>query len=83
MDTKTTKRQAPRRNPVKKAVALLGGQTATAQIFGISPQAVHKWCKFGFVPNGERCRTIETLLGGRVTRYALNPKMFGKSPTSK
>lgn len=60
-----------------KAVRLAGSQTALAELFGVSPQAVQKWVAQGFAP-GDRCREIESMLEGAVTRYELNPDIFGE-----
>lgn len=65
---------------VEKAVRLAGSQTALANRLGISPQAVQKWVDQGYVP-ADRCRDVETELGGEVTRYELNSKVFGDPPS--
>lgn len=64
---------------IEKAIRLAGSQTALGNLLGITPQAVQKWSKQGFVP-GERCRDVETALQGQVTRYELNPAVFGEYP---
>lgn len=71
---------------IAKAVRLAGNQTALArgvtQIAeakgrsGVTPQAVQKWVAQGAAPP-ERCRDIEEYLEKRVTRYELNPEIFG------
>jgi len=71
---------------IAQAVRLAGSQTALAKGLtrvadargrsGITPQAVQKWVSQGVVP-AERCRDIEELLGNQVTRYQLNPSVFG------
>lgn len=73
---------------IAKAVRLAGSQTALAngisQIAeakggkGVTPQAVQKWAAQGFAPP-ERCREIEDFLDKRVTRYQLNPAIFGSA----
>jgi DNA-binding transcriptional regulator YdaS (Cro superfamily) len=64
---------------IDKAVRLAGSQTALANLLGLSPQAVQKWVVQGFPP-GRRCRKIEDALNNEVTRYELNPVVFGDSP---
>lgn len=64
---------------IEKAVRLAGSQTALATLAGVTPQAVQKWVAQGFVP-GERCRNLESALDAQVTRYELNPDVFGSSP---
>jgi len=63
-------------NGISKAVRLAGNQTKLAVGVGVSPQAVQKWEKQGYVPS-ERCKKVEEFLGRRVTRYELNPDVFG------
>ena len=53
--------------PIEKAIAQLGGQTATARIFGISPQATQQWSAQGRVP-AEYCPRIEQLTGIRCEK---------------
>lgn len=64
---------------IEKAIRLAGSQTALGAKLGITPQAVQKWVKQGVVP-GERCREVETIFDGQVTRYELNPQVFGDAP---
>lgn len=64
---------------IAKAVRLAGSQTALGTLLGLTPQAIQKWVAQGLVP-GERCREVETLLHGEVTRYELNPAVFGEAP---
>ncbi|MGZ9027358.1 MAG: YdaS family helix-turn-helix protein [Telluria sp.] len=61
---------------IQKAVRLAGSQTALADLLHLTPQAVQKWVAHGVAP-GERCREIEAALQGEVTRYELNPMIFG------
>ena len=73
---------------IAKAVRLAGSQTALAKGItqiaeakggsGVTPQAVQKWAAQGFAPP-ERCREIEDFLEKRVTRYELNPAIFGSA----
>ena len=68
-------------NGILKAVRLSGSQTALGNSLGVTPQAVQKWVEQGFVP-GPRCRAIEDLHQGQVTRYELNPEVFGAAEKS-
>ena len=63
-------------NGIAKAIRLAGSQTALGKLVGLSPQAVQKWAARGFVP-GDMCREVEAALYGQVTRYELNPRVFG------
>lgn len=63
---------------IQKAVRLAGSQTALANRLKVTPQSVQKWVSQGYAP-GERCRAIESELNGEVTRYELNPCVFGDS----
>lgn len=62
---------------ISKAIRLAGSQTALGALVGLSPQAVQKWAAQGFVP-GDMCRKVERVLHGQVTRYELNPDVFGE-----
>lgn len=64
---------------IDTAIRLAGSQTALASIAGVTPQAVQKWAKQGVVPP-ERCRLVESHFAGQVTRYQLNPIVFGEAP---
>lgn len=66
---------------ISKAIRLAGNQTALGSLLGLTPQAVQKWAEKGLVP-AERCRDVEAALNGQVTRYELNPTVFGESPES-
>lgn len=66
-------------NGITKAIRLAGSQTALGNILGLSPQAIQKWAAQGFVPS-DRCRDVEDKFDGQVTRYELNPRVFGDSP---
>jgi DNA-binding transcriptional regulator YdaS (Cro superfamily) len=66
---------------IEKAVRLAGSQTALAGRLHVTPQAVQKWVAQGVVP-GDRCRGIEHELQGAVTRYELNPLIFGDAPSA-
>lgn len=65
-------------NGIEKAVRLAGNQTKLALGVGVTPQAVQKWEKQGYVPaTKKRCETIETFLDHQVTRAELNPEVYG------
>jgi DNA-binding transcriptional regulator YdaS (Cro superfamily) len=64
---------------IEKAIRVAGSQTALGRLLGLTPQAIQKWASQGSVP-GERCREVEAKLDGAVTRYELNPDVFGDSP---
>jgi DNA-binding transcriptional regulator YdaS (Cro superfamily) len=64
---------------IAKAIRLAGSQTALGTLLGLTPQAIQKWAAQGTVP-GERCREVESLFDGKVTRYELNPAVFGEPP---
>jgi DNA-binding transcriptional regulator YdaS (Cro superfamily) len=51
----------------------------TAELCGLTVQAIYKWEKSGQVPS-EYCRKIEIATDGAVTRYDLRPDVFGTSP---
>lgn len=66
---------------IAKAIRIANGQSALGRLLGLTPQAIQKWEAQGYVP-AERCREVETKLGGQVTRYELNPAVFGDVPES-
>ena len=66
-------------NGITKAIRLTGDQTALGVMAGVTPQAVQKWFAQGWVPS-KRCLKLEELLKGAVTRYELNPQVFGDPP---
>ena len=51
--------------------------TKLALKLGIGQSAVSNWIARGGVP-AARCRDIETVTDGRVTRYDLRPDIFGE-----
>jgi DNA-binding transcriptional regulator YdaS (Cro superfamily) len=67
---------------IDKAVRLAGSQTALGNLIGVKPQAVQKWAKAGVVP-AQRCIHVEQSLNGEVTRYELNPAVFGSDPSKQ
>lgn len=68
--------------PIQRACDLVGGAVVLAAYFGITLQAVLKWIKKDRVP-ALRCRDIEHLTRGLVTRYQLRPDVFGDSGEEK
>lgn len=66
-------------SPLRTAIDLIGGTSAVALEFGISPGAVSQWLQNGIAP-GPRCKRLEELTKGRVTVYQLNPEVFGTGP---
>lgn len=59
--------------PVRNFIDLLGGQTAVALALGLSPDAVHYWCKRDAVP-GHHLAAFARLLaeaGHRLTAEEL------------
>lgn len=64
---------------IAKAIRIAGSQTALGNLLGLTPQAIQKWAAQGSVP-GERCREVEAVLNCQVTRYELNPAVFGDPP---
>jgi len=64
---------------IAKAVRIAGNQSVLGRLLGLTPQAIQKWEAQGYVPS-ERCREVETKLNGQVTRYELNPAVFGDAP---
>jgi len=65
---------------IAKAIRLAGNQSALGRLLDLTPQAVQKWEAQGYVP-AERCREVEAVLNCQVTRYELNPSVFGDPPT--
>lgn len=64
---------------IAKAIRLAGNQSALGRLLDLTPQAVQKWESQGYVP-AERCREVEAALNCQVTRYELNPAVFGDPP---
>ena len=73
--------------PFDRIVLLAGGTQAAlvreinsraAENEQVSPQAVSKWASAGIPPN--RCRLLEEIAHGQVTRYEMCPEVFGEAP---
>lgn len=65
-------------NPIQKAAAIVGSQSALARILQVTPQAVQHWCAKGFVP-AERVVEIERATSGKVTRQELRPDLYAEA----
>lgn len=63
--------------PLDTAINLLGGQVALAALCEVTPQAVNQWVKKGKAPPKYVLR-IESASG--VSRYELDPEVFGQAP---
>lgn len=66
---------------IAKAIRIAGSQTALGNLLGLTPQAIQKWAAQGVVP-GDRCREVEAALNYQVSRYELNPAVFGDDPVT-
>jgi DNA-binding transcriptional regulator YdaS (Cro superfamily) len=62
-------------NPIDRAIAIAGGQSALAKWLGVSQAMVHKW-KGGASITPERAKQIEVATGGLVKRHELRPDIF-------
>ena len=79
---KTRNHNTPEYAALLKAVEIIGGTMATARAVGVQPPSVTLWLKKGYAPC-ERCRTLEKLTKGEVSRYELRPDVFGPKPGRK
>jgi DNA-binding transcriptional regulator YdaS (Cro superfamily) len=66
-------------SPLRTAIDLIGGTSAVARAFSITPGAVSIWLQRGEAP-ADRCIRLEELCKRKVTRYALRPDVFGNAP---
>lgn len=64
-------------NPVARAVAIVGSQTALARLLKVTPQSVSRWVQSGCAP-AKRIVQIERATAGRITRQELNPDLFAE-----
>lgn len=62
---------------LEQAIDILGSQEALATRLKIRSPSISEWRKRGRVPVA-RCREIEGLTEGRVTRRDLRPDLFGE-----
>jgi DNA-binding transcriptional regulator YdaS (Cro superfamily) len=60
---------------------MAGNQSRLAALLGVTPQAVQQWVDRNRVP-AERCVAVERAVDGQVTRYELNPDVFGQAPVA-
>lgn len=68
-------------NAIERSIQAVGGvQAELAKRLGVTPGAVNQWLKGRRPVPAERCRAIESLTGGAVTRYDLRPDVFGTAP---
>lgn len=66
-------------NALKRAVELLGGQSATAEALEVSQGAVWKWLnrmESKRTPPAEHVLKLERLTGGKVKRHQLRPDLY-------
>lgn len=62
---------------IRYAAYLAGSQTKLADLLGITPQAVQRWCSGAVVVPADRAKQVERVLDGKVTRIELRPDLFG------
>ncbi|MAY41705.1 MULTISPECIES: helix-turn-helix domain-containing protein [unclassified Neptuniibacter] len=60
---------------IKRAIKILGSQTALAEELGVTPQAVQQWEASGTVPV-KRVIEIEKATNGKVSRQKLRPDIY-------
>jgi len=63
-----------------KACDAMGSQEALAKALYIRSPSISEWRKRKRVPAG-RCRDIEKVTGGQVTRHDLRPDLYGEQVT--
>lgn len=68
-------------NPLRIAIQHLGSQARLARALNVRQSAVANWLSRG--TPAERCRQIEDVTGGVVSRYDLRPDVFGASPEDR
>lgn len=66
---------------IKRAVELVGGQTAMARQLGVSQGLIWHWCVGRLKVRAERCGDIEVATGGQVTCHDLRPDVFRPAET--
>ena len=74
--TKAQKRMAA--EALDQVIECLGSQTALARKLNLQQPSINSWKLRGMIPPG-RCREIEKIVGGAVTRYEMRPDVFGKA----
>ena len=68
---------------IKKAVRIVGTQSALANHLGVSPGLVWQWINGRRQVDPRHCLPIETATRGEVTPHELRPDVFGPSPVSE
>lgn len=61
---------------LKKAIKMLGGQSATARVLGVKQQAVWSWINRDQKIPIKYVLIVETLLNKKVSRYELRPDIY-------
>ena len=67
---------------VKRAVAIAGSQQKLADLSGLSQPAISKMLRTGRM-EGESALKIEGAVGGKVSRAALRPDLFGGADATR
>lgn len=62
---------------LRKAIAIVGGQTALARAIGLQQPHVWYWLNKGCPVPAEHCAAIERATEGKVSRHDLRPDLFG------
>ena len=70
-------------SPLKKAVAISGGQAALARLLGLKQQHISWWINKSKRVPAEHVIAIERAVGGAVTRHDLRPDVFGPAPNEE
>ena len=70
-------------NYFREAVAIIGGQVETARLMQFSQSIVSQMATGERPIPAGRCRQLEFLTKGKVTRYQLRPDIFGTSARDK
>jgi DNA-binding transcriptional regulator YdaS (Cro superfamily) len=61
-----------------KACDVMGSQEALAKALGIRSPSISEWRKREQVP-AERCRDVEKVTRGQVTRHDLRPDLYSEA----
>jgi DNA-binding transcriptional regulator YdaS (Cro superfamily) len=62
--------------PIERAIKLAGGVSALATALDTTPQVIVNWRRRGVA--ADRCRDVEAVTAGAVTRHDLRPDIFGE-----
>lgn len=68
---------------ISEAVNAVGGQAALAKHLGVNPSLISQWVTCRLKVAARHCLAIEAATGGKVTRYALRPDVFGPPPANE